>query len=96
MYNGIYVLGLQKRGETPSLIPSKSHSVLDFIYLLFCSSTLVLFVLNTKVTLCIAFQGAMSFSPTEKIASSRKKTVRAMVAHGACSLCIKLCWVTKT
>ncbi len=50
-----------------TIIPSKSHSVLDFIYLLFCSSTLVLFVLNTKVSLCIAFQGAMSFSPTGKI-----------------------------
>jgi hypothetical protein len=43
-----------------------------FIYFV-CSSTLVLFVLNTIVTLCIAFQGAMSFSPTGKIANSRKK-----------------------
>ncbi len=50
-----------------TIIPSKSHSVLVFIYLPFCSSTLVLFVLNTKMTLCIAFQGAMSFSPTGKI-----------------------------
>ena len=34
----------------------------------------------------------MSFSPERKIASSHKKiAVRAMLAHGACSLCIKLC-----
>jgi hypothetical protein len=50
-----------------TIIPYKSHSTLVFIYLLFCSSTLILFVLNTKVTLSIAFQGAMSFSPTGKI-----------------------------
>jgi hypothetical protein len=38
-----------------------------------CSSAFVLIVFNITVTLCIAFQGAMSFSPTGEIASSRQK-----------------------
>ena len=42
------------------------------------------------IQLCIAFQGAMSFSPEGKIASSHKKVAR-MVVHGACYLFIKLC-----
>ncbi len=67
------------------------------IYYACVSSTLVLLVLNTlQRKLCIAFQGTMSFPPTGKIASSHKKiAVRTMVAHGACFLCINLCWVTK-
>ena len=55
------------------------------VYYVCVSSTLDLFVLFTlQRKLCIAFQGAMSFSPEEKIASSReKRAVRTMVAHGA-------------
>ena len=36
-----------------------------------CSSAFVLLVFSIIVTLCIAFQGAMSFSPHREIASSR-------------------------
>ncbi len=39
----------------------------SYIYYACVSSTLVLFVLSATVTLCIAFQGAMSFSPTGNI-----------------------------
>jgi hypothetical protein len=58
-----------------------------------CSSTLVLFVSSiTAVLLCIALQGALGFSPAEKIASGREKNVvRMMVAHGSNYLCIELC-----
>ena len=54
------------------------------VYYVCVSSTLDLFVLFTlQRKLCIAFQGAMSFSPKGKIASSHeKRAVRTIVEMG--------------
>jgi hypothetical protein len=57
----------------------------SFIYFV-CSSSLVLFVLNTIVTLCIAFQGAMSFSPTGKdvLGAELNGTIQTQSGNPAC------------